>query len=773
MKTNLLLVYLALAPVLLFAQGEYIVNTHQDTSQRDPRIVRDDAGNYTIIWQSVNQVDADSDGDIFMQRFGANGGKIGPESFINQFTANSQERPSAAMNGSGDMIIAWASHSGSHESIYDIKARYYKADAAPQEEFTVNTTTLHSQTKPSVAMHSSGAFVIVWESWYQDGSDRGVFLQLFDNAGLKDGEEILVNTTTLYSQGRPVVEYFSDGKFIVIWESWEQVGSGAGYDLYAKIFDADGNVVKDEFQVNTYTENYQWFADVESLDSGGFIAAWCSWDQDGHWGGVYLQKFDSDFEKSGAEVLVNTTTVNYQWLPKIKSMPNGNVAVVWSSWKQDGSREGVYSQMLDSELNKVSFETRVNEYTDSYQWEADFVVTDNNELLVTWSSWGQYDDYDVMANKVVPESPQAVISASTFGHPEGNSTSRVFVHVMDSTKLTGNQYSVTFDVQSETDAHATITNVTTSETMIDNFPIDRGEGVFYLTEEFEGVAVQIVPVYDFELDFDNSYFVNNSGSNITFTVGTGLGTSSLAPIDFMVVWGDTETLEDGSYVNPLDSAYNVTGQKVVMCPFYAWNITDGEKMDLVVIEPNPTSNLRWDPMETVGFLTPPQYDPAFPRYHASLTPFHAGGEPLLPSAGDTNYIFTRRPITSEDEFTFITDNAYITTDLVKENLPFKFDLKQNYPNPFNPTTTIEYTIPFVETLHATSLRSQGTNNGLEKVKLVVYNILGQKVKTLVDREHAPGHYRVNFNGSGLASGIYFYNIQMANKSISRKMLFIK
>lgn len=139
--------------------------------------------------------------------------------------------------------------------------------------------------------------------------------------------------------------------------------------------------------------------------------------------------------------------------------------------------------------------------------------------------------------------------------------------------------------------------------------------------------------------------------------------------------------------------------------------------------------------------------------------------------GDTNYIFTRRPLTSEDEFTFITENEFITTGLTEENFPVKFDLKQNYPNPFNPTTTIEYSIPAIS--YSNSTKKEVGESGLMPVKLSVYNILGQKVSTLVDKELAPGHYRVQFNASGLASGVYFYNIQVRNKSISKKMILLR
>ncbi|PKL87276.1 MAG: hypothetical protein CVV23_16200 [Ignavibacteriae bacterium HGW-Ignavibacteriae-2] len=86
----------------------------------------------------------------------------------------------------------------------------------------------------------------------------------------------------------------------------------------------------------------------------------------------------------------------------------------------------------------------------------------------------------------------------------------------------------------------------------------------------------------------------------------------------------------------------------------------------------------------------------------------------------------------------------------------KFYLEQNYPNPFNPSTTIEYKIP-----------------DDSFVSLIVYDILGREVKTLVNQQQKPGSYKVLMDGGSLASGTYFYRINYGNKIISRKMLLIK
>ena len=755
-KVSILLLFLA---SVVFSQSEFLVNTEIDTTQRDPQISRDAEGNYVIVWDSENQVSSSSKSDIYFQLFDSNNNKVGEETLINEITTNEQERPALSMNGEGSFVVVWASHTEDFESIFDVKGRIYKDNLPVGGEFLINTTTENSQTKPEVSMQNDGTFVVVWESWNQVDL-KDIFMQRYDANGNKVGDETLVNTTTVNGQGRPTIKHFSNGSFIVVWESWKTVNDGSsnsGYDLFAKLFNDDGSVSKEEFLVNTYTKNYQWFADVETNDDLSFTITWCSWDQDGHWGGIYAQKFGALGEKVGGEVLINSTTVNYQWLSKIKKMNDGNLAVIWSSWQQDGSREGIYYKVFDSDLNQLCFETKINEYTDSYQWEPDVIVTNDNELLVTWSSWGKFDDYDIMAKQVTPIFPQGVIQSKSVEHTNGTSTSRFYIHVIDSTKITGDSYEISFDINDEFNSRASITNTTKGTTVIDNFPIDKGEGVFYLTEEFEGVAVELNPKFNFLLDLERSYMVNNSGTDINFSVGTGFGLKELAPIDVAIIWGNTDTLADGKYATVLDSAYNVTGQKVVKCPFYAWNMTDSEKIDLVILESGSLDNLRWDPNEEVGLLTPQKYATTFPQYHASLRNEYEGSTPVMPSVGDTNYIFTQRPITSEDKFVFQTMKSLITTDVEdKNNLPAKFELKQNYPNPFNPTTTILYSLP-----------KSGT------VRIRISNVLGETVADLVNGYQKEGNHRILFNGTGLASGVYFYSIHFQTKLISKKMLLLK
>jgi len=104
-------------------------------------------------------------------------------------------------------------------------------------------------------------------------------------------------------------------------------------------------------------------------------------------------------------------------------------------------------------------------------------------------------------------------------------------------------------------------------------------------------------------------------------------------------------------------------------------------------------------------------------------------------------------------------------DAVSNELPTEFRLGQNYPNPFNPTTTIEYTIPTLETRHASSLQTN--------VTLKIYDILGREVATLVNEQKPAGNYEVNFNASSLSSGVYFYKIQSGSFTETKKMILLK
>jgi hypothetical protein len=91
--------------------------------------------------------------------------------------------------------------------------------------------------------------------------------------------------------------------------------------------------------------------------------------------------------------------------------------------------------------------------------------------------------------------------------------------------------------------------------------------------------------------------------------------------------------------------------------------------------------------------------------------------------------------------------------------PAEFKLHQNFPNPFNPSTTIHFELPHVGTQHAVSLQ--------------VYDLLGREVATLVNERKPAGSYQVEWNATGLPSGIYFYRLQTGNFIETKKLILLK
>ncbi|MEQ8524100.1 T9SS type A sorting domain-containing protein [Gracilimonas sp.] len=114
-------------------------------------------------------------------------------------------------------------------------------------------------------------------------------------------------------------------------------------------------------------------------------------------------------------------------------------------------------------------------------------------------------------------------------------------------------------------------------------------------------------------------------------------------------------------------------------------------------------------------------------------------------------------ITSFSDF-IIVERPQQNTDVSIEDdgQPKTFTLKNAYPNPFNPTTTIGYTIP-----------------ESSSVRIIVYNLMGQKISTLINEKQSAGTHQIDFDASQLSSGIYFYRLEAGNQVRVKKMTLLK
>lgn len=153
-----------------------------------------------------------------------------------------------------------------------------------------------------------------------------------------------------------------------------------------------------------------------------------------------------------------------------------------------------------------------------------------------------------------------------------------------------------------------------------------------------------------------------------------------------------------------------------------------------------------DPNEKYKDLANPQYiDQAyFPALGSLRNDIGAFGGPY------SKWAEMGKPTNIKNKSTLLMDNFY---------------LSQNFPNPFNPSTIIKYQIPHPS---AGGVKSEKAN-----VKLVVYDILGRVVTTLVNEKQKPGSYEIDFDGSELTSGIYLYRLRAGDPASSTGQVFVE
>ena len=325
------------------AGSEFRINTYTTELQFTPSVALDGSGNFLVVWASFSQ-DGSSHG-VFGQRYNSVGASQGLEFRVNTYTTNPQRFATVAAQPAGSFVVVW--HSFLQDgSDYGIFGQRYAGSGAPLgPEFRINTYTTNKQIAASVATTSAG-FVVVWGSTPQDGSGYGVFGQRYDSSGAPLGPEFRVNTYTTSYQERPAVAADPAGNFVVVWQSYAQDGSYHG--IFGQRYAASGAPLGQEFRVNTHTTNVQWTPSIAADSAGNFAVIWASYGQDGSGTGVFGQRYDSAGIPQGPEFRVNTYTTNAQTgVRSVAADSLGNFVVVWASDAQDGSSDGVFGQRFN------------------------------------------------------------------------------------------------------------------------------------------------------------------------------------------------------------------------------------------------------------------------------------------------------------------------------------------------------------------------------------------------------------------------------------------
>jgi hypothetical protein len=343
--------------------GEFQVNTYTTGYQNVPAVAVAPAGEFAVVWQSIGQDGAGS--GIFGRRYASTGSPLGGEFRVNTYTTSHQSLPAVAAAGAGDLVVVWTS-TGQDGSGFGVFGQRYDASGVPAGgEFRVNTYTTSYQAFPAVAAAPAGEFMVVWQSYLQDGGLQGVFGRRYDGGGSPQGAEFRVNTYTTSSQMLPAVAAADDGSFVVAWAAGGHQ-DGEAYGIFAQRYDGSGSAVGGEFQVNTYTTSTQIPAAVSFGAAGNFLVVWAAGAPDAG-GGIAGQHFDATGAPVGGEFQVNTYTTSFQGYPSVAGGGSGRFAVAWASYLQDGSAFGVFGRRYQGPTTTSTSTTSTSSTTSSTQ----------------------------------------------------------------------------------------------------------------------------------------------------------------------------------------------------------------------------------------------------------------------------------------------------------------------------------------------------------------------------------------------------------------------
>jgi hypothetical protein len=406
------------APSLSFASnyathgGEYAIAGKWPGDQVHPQVAVSPTGGY-MVWED-NITDGSGLGVSAMKLDSSLSGSLAPFR-VNSIGADDQERPQVALLKDGGAAFVWQGGKLSFQHIY---ARFISASNTwVTSDVQVNATTNYFQKDPVATTLAGGNVLVVWSSVNQQSSNsmQDVYGQLFSPDGQKVRTEFPINQFAKYNQRTPAVAALAGGGFVVAWVSEQQrVGqnpttnqvlqlsqlAAPSVDIYARVYDANGNPLANEFLVNSTSAVVCANPVIAAGGDGGFLIGWSqkafertldSWD-------VYARPFSAT-SVGGNAVRVNSYTYGDQFAPRV-SAAGADYLMVWTSLAQDGNKDGVFGQFLNADASNSGTEFKVNTTWISKQIHPSVSSDKKGQFLVAWTSFGGgVESFDLYAQR--------------------------------------------------------------------------------------------------------------------------------------------------------------------------------------------------------------------------------------------------------------------------------------------------------------------------------------------------------------------------------------
>jgi len=238
------------------------------------------------------------------------------------------------------------------------------------------------QTNPRLVLNRSGGY-IVWQDNNTDGDGLGISARALDSSLSPVLQKTFrVNQSGAGDQGRPDVKLVDGGGAVFVWQDGGRLGD---YDIYLRLLSPTGTFATGDIRVNSSTAGQQQDASVAVLLSGEILVVWSSFGQDGSMQGVFGQRFSPSGAKVGSEFQINVFTLYNQRSPAVAALGNGGFVVAWASEQQRFDRSvDIYARVFSSTGESMAGEFTVNSGTNAC---ANPILAPHGDqgFLVAWS----------------------------------------------------------------------------------------------------------------------------------------------------------------------------------------------------------------------------------------------------------------------------------------------------------------------------------------------------------------------------------------------------
>lgn len=248
-----------------------------------------------------------------------------------------------------------------------------------QNEYFVIGTNRGDQVFSHISISANGGY-LVWQDNATDGNGWGISAQRLNSTLSGQYGSFRVNQQGAGDQMRPEVALLSNGGAVIVWEG-NQTGNK---DIYASFLAPNGTFITGDVRVNVFTNNDQTDPAICRLSGDRVVILWSSFDQDGSYQGVYGRIFSNTGQPLGGEFLINQTTSYSQRSPAVAMLANGNFVAVWISELQRGDRSvDVYGRVFDSNGQPAGNEFLINTGTNICA-NPDVCATADGGFVVVW-----------------------------------------------------------------------------------------------------------------------------------------------------------------------------------------------------------------------------------------------------------------------------------------------------------------------------------------------------------------------------------------------------